>query len=114
MSIYKHSYRAYMGTLTPHWSRIVVLARYALAEAWSSKITIALFTFSMLPAIVYLVGIYLANNPLASALILRGNKTGLSIDAAYFLKMCSRVIAVHSALAWVLGFRRLAFESIRK
>lgn len=88
MSVYKHNYRAYTGTLTPLWSRIVVLARYALAEAWSSKITVALFTFSLLPAIVYLVGIYLANNPLASALILKGNgKIGLSIDAGYFLKM---------------------------
>lgn len=87
MSIYKHNYRAYTGTLTPHWSRIVVLARYALAEAWSSKITVALFTFSLLPAIIYLVGIYLANNPLASALVLKGNKSLFAIDAAYFLKM---------------------------
>ena len=87
MSIYKHNYRAYTGTLTPHWSRIVVLARYALAEAWSSKITVALFTFSLLPAIVYLVGIYLANNPLASALILKGNKSVFAIDAGFFLKM---------------------------
>jgi ABC-type transport system involved in multi-copper enzyme maturation permease subunit len=87
MSIYKHNYRAYTGTLTPIWSRILVLARYALGEAWSSKITVGLFTFSLLPVLVYLVGIYLANNPLASALILKGNKAALSIDAAYFLKM---------------------------
>jgi ABC-type transport system involved in multi-copper enzyme maturation permease subunit len=87
MSIYKHNYRAYTGTLTPIWSRIFVIARYALGEAWSSKITVGLFTFSLLPVVIYLVGIYLANNPLASALILKGNKSVFAIDAAYFLKM---------------------------
>ena len=65
MSIYKHEYRAYEGPVTPLWSRVGVLARYGFAEAWSSKITIGLFTLSMLPILVYLVLIFLANNPLA-------------------------------------------------
>jgi len=87
LSVYKHEYRAYTGRVTPHWSRVVVLARYGLAEAWSSRITIGLFTLSMLPLLVFLIGIYLANNPLARALIIRGNASGLSIDASYFLKV---------------------------
>jgi ABC-type transport system involved in multi-copper enzyme maturation permease subunit len=102
MSIYKHNYRAYTGTLTPIWSRIFVIARYALGEAWSSKITVGLFTFSLLPVVIYLVGIYLANNPLASALILKGNKAALAIDAPYFLKMlegqCWLALAI---TAWI-------------
>ena len=65
MSVYKHNYRAYTGRVTPLWTRILVLARYGLAEVWSSKITIGLFTLSFLPTIVFIILIYLANNPIA-------------------------------------------------
>ena len=73
LSVYKHDYRAYTGRVTPLWSRVLVLARYGLAETWSSKITIGLFTLSMLPSLVFLFMIYLANNPVARMLIMRGN-----------------------------------------
>ncbi len=85
MSVYKHDYRAYTGKVTPLWMRVVVLARYGLAEIWSSKITVGLFTLSLLPSIVFLILIYLANNPVARALIIRGNARGLAIDARFFL-----------------------------
>lgn len=84
MSIFKHEYRAYTGTLTPRWVRLGVIVRYALAEAWSSRIAVGLFTLSVLPVIVYLVGIYLANNPLAKMLIMRRNPV-LEINAGYFV-----------------------------
>ena len=88
MSVYKHDYRAYTGKVTPLWSRVLVLARYGLAEIWSSKITIGLFTLSLLPSIVFLILIYLANNPIARMLILRGNDAkDLAITAEFFLVM---------------------------
>jgi hypothetical protein len=85
LSVYKHDYRAYTGRVTPLWSRVVVLARYGLAEIWSSKITIGLFTFSLLPSIVFLILIYIANNPVARMLITRGNAQTLPINAGFFL-----------------------------
>ncbi len=86
MSVYRHNYRAYTGPVTPLWSRVLVLARYGLAEIWSSKITIGLFTLSLLPSIVFLVIIYLSNNPLARMLITRGNAPqGLAINGDFFL-----------------------------
>ena len=86
MSVFKHSYRAYTGRVTPLWSRVLVLARYGLAEVWSSKITIGLFILSMLPSIVFLIAIYLANNPLARMLITRSaNAHGPAINAEFFL-----------------------------
>ena len=87
MSVYKHTYRAYTGEVTPLWTRVLVLARYAFAEAWSSKITVALFTLSLLPIIVFLIVIYLANNPIARALIVKGNSAGLEVDARYFFQI---------------------------
>jgi ABC-type transport system involved in multi-copper enzyme maturation permease subunit len=63
-----------------------VLARYALAEAWSSKITVVLFTLSLLPFLVFLVGIYLANNPIAQLLVFKNSTRVLTVDASFFLK----------------------------
>jgi ABC-type transport system involved in multi-copper enzyme maturation permease subunit len=87
MSVYKHSYRAYSGKVTPLWTRVLVLTRYAFAEAWSSKITVALFTLSLLPTVVFLVIIYVANNPIARALIMKGGAREFAIDARYFLQI---------------------------
>jgi ABC-type transport system involved in multi-copper enzyme maturation permease subunit len=88
LSVYKHDYRAYTGRVTPLWTRILVLARYGLAEIWSSKITIGLFTLSMLPSIVFLILIYVANNPIARMLVLRGNdRQALNVNATFFLTM---------------------------
>jgi ABC-type transport system involved in multi-copper enzyme maturation permease subunit len=98
LSVYKHEYRAYTGPLTPLRTRVAVIVRYAFAEAWSTRITAALFTLSMAPVIVYLVGIYLANNQLARTLIMRGSPM-LTIDAGYFLK----VLETQSWLALVLA-----------
>jgi ABC-type transport system involved in multi-copper enzyme maturation permease subunit len=99
MSVYKHNYRAYTGKVTSLWARVGVLARYGWAEAWSSKITLALFTLSLAPLIVFLIGIYLANNPIARALILKGNSQGFAIDAGFFLKL----LEVQSWAALVLS-----------
>lgn len=102
MSIYKHDYRAYTGRLTPLWTRVLVLARYALAEAWSSKITVGLCTLSLMPPIVFVVILYFANNPLARALMLKASNTGLAVDAFLFLKIleiqCWFALAV---TAWI-------------
>lgn len=88
MSVYKHEYRVYSGKLTPLWARVGVVVRYALGEAWSSRVTVALFILSMLPVIVYLTGIFLANNSLAKMLVLRGNPI-LEINAGYFMRVLS-------------------------
>jgi ABC-type transport system involved in multi-copper enzyme maturation permease subunit len=86
LSIYKHEYRAYDGPLTAPLARLGVIVRYALATAWSSRVTVVLFTFSMLPVVVYLVGIYLANYPMLRMLIMRGNPM-FQINAGYFLNV---------------------------
>ena len=98
MSVNKNTYRAYTGSLTPPWMRVFVLARYGFAEAWSSKITVTLFTLSLLPIIVFLVGIYLANNPMAQLLILKNSRRMLTVDASFFLG----VLQVQSWIALVL------------
>src|ERR1700678_482819 len=110
MSVYKNTYRAYTGPVTPLWIRIYVLARYGFAEAWSSKITVALFTLSLLPFVVFLIGIYLANNPVAQMVILKNASRGLNVDAAYFLNMLQIQSWIALAItAWVAP-RLISFD----
>jgi ABC-type transport system involved in multi-copper enzyme maturation permease subunit len=86
MSVFLHEYRPYSGPTTPLWKRPVVLARYALSEAWASKITMVLFIAALLPCVVEMVIIYLANNPLARAIILRGSPA-LTVNETFFLNV---------------------------
>jgi len=87
MAVYKRNYTAYTGALTPVGTRVLVLARYAFEEAWSSKITVGLFIFCLLPCIVSLLVIYLADNPVARALVGARGPQVLAIDARFFLKI---------------------------
>lgn len=110
MSVYKHNYSAYTGKVTPLWTRVLVLARYGLAEVWSSKISIGLFTISLVPFIVFLVGIYLANNPIARFLITKGNSPGFAINGAFFLKMLEVQSWFALALASWIAPRLITFD----
>jgi len=99
MAVYKRNYTAYTGSVTAVGTRVLVLARYAFEEAWSSKITVGLFIFCLLPSIASLLVIYLANNPIARALVGGRGSDTLAIDAKFFL----RVLATQSWLALVLA-----------
>jgi ABC-type transport system involved in multi-copper enzyme maturation permease subunit len=99
MSVYKHDYRAYSGKVTSAWTRILVVARYGFAEVWASKITVALFIVCLVPPVLSLVAIYLANNPMARLLVGTRGPRILEIDASFFL----RVLTAQSWLALVLG-----------
>jgi ABC-type transport system involved in multi-copper enzyme maturation permease subunit len=112
MSVYKHNYRAYTGRVTPLWTRVLVLARYGLAEVWSSKISIGLFTISLAPFLVFLVGIYLANNPIARFLVTRGStpSPGFAINAAFFLRMLEVQSWFALALASWVAPRLITFD----
>ena len=79
MAVYRHNYRAYEGTLTPQWTRLFVLVRYALSEVWSSKITIGIATLSLLPNIIFMILLFLVNNPLARALIGKTTKDTVEV-----------------------------------
>ncbi len=109
MSVFEHDYRPYEGRLTPLGSRPLVLARYALHEAWSSKITIGLFVLALLPCLVQLVIIYVADNPIARALIMRGGPT-LTIGESFFLQALETQCWFALVLAAWIAPRLVSFD----
>lgn len=110
MAVYKRSYSAYTGKVTPAWTRIMVLARYALAEAWSSKITVGLFILAWLPCVLSLIGIYLANNPIARMLVGARGGQNIAIDAAFFLKILIGQCWLGLVLASWIAPRLITFD----
>lgn len=109
MSVFEHDYRPYEGRLTSLGSRPLVLARYALHEAWSSKITIGLFVLALLPCLVQLVIIYVADNPIARALIMRGGPM-LTIGESFFLQVLETQCWFALVLAAWIAPRLVSFD----
>ena len=109
MSVFNHDYRPYEGRLTPLGLRPLVLARYALNEAWSSKITIGLFVLSLLPCLVQLIIIYVADNPIARTLIMRGGSS-LTIGESFFLQVLETQCWFALVLAAWIAPRLVSFD----
>jgi len=102
MSIYKHTYRPYTGKVTPNQARIFALARYGLAEAWSTKVTTVLFVVCLVPLLGFLFTIYLSNNPAARLLMGNASSRVLAIDAKFFLNVLTTQSWMAMALAaWI-------------
>jgi len=110
MSVYKHNYRAYTGKLTPGWARIFVLARYGYQDAWSSKITVGIFILCLLPCLVFLFAIYLANNPMARLLLGNHAPRILAINAEFFLNLLYAQFGPALVLAAWIAPRLITFD----
>jgi ABC-2 type transport system permease protein len=62
MAVYERIWRRWEGTLTPlHW-RPAVVTRYALQEAFSSRIFTAFYALCLLPTLVGVFLVYLSHN----------------------------------------------------
>ena len=85
MAVYKRSYKAYSGPLTPDWSRFTVLTRYGLARLFDSRIFTAYTVFCFLPLLAGLVFVYFVHSSAAQMVL--GVKFGRQplIDNDFFL-----------------------------
>ena len=69
MAVYKRTYKAYRGALTPAWSRFVVLARYGLATLFNSRPFTAYTVLCLLPFLGGLIFIYVVHSTSVQALL---------------------------------------------
>jgi len=109
MSVFQHDYRPYDGPTTALWKRPLVLARYGLAEAWGSKITVGLAVLGLLPCVVDLVLMYLADNPVAKMLVVGGSKV-LEINEKFFFGVLETQCWFALVLAAWIAPRLVSFD----
>ena len=69
MAVYKRTYKAYTGAVTPHWSRFGVLARYGLKTLFNSRPFTAYAVLCLIPFLVCLVFIYVVHSASVQALL---------------------------------------------
>ncbi len=62
MAVYERTWRPYAGAVTPVRSRFLVVTRYALAQAFSSRLFTAFYAACFLPSLLGLFLIYLSHN----------------------------------------------------
>ncbi len=84
MAVYKRSYRAYTGPLTPVRWRWLAITRYSLADMFASRVTTLLFVICMLPPLVMALVIYMLNSDTARALM-NLRQTPMFINNRFFL-----------------------------
>lgn len=87
MAVYKRTYKAYGGALTPAWSRFTVLSRYGLSTLFDSRPFTAYTVLCFLPFIGGLAYIYVSNSPTVQALfgVQTGNAMAGLINNVWFL-----------------------------
>ncbi|HWR51240.1 MAG TPA: hypothetical protein VN428_09045 [Bryobacteraceae bacterium] len=62
MAVYKRLYQGYDGPLTPEWSRLLIIARYAYRNLFDSKLLITFFVVCFIAPVVAGIWIYLPHN----------------------------------------------------
>jgi ABC-2 type transport system permease protein len=85
MAVYKQSYRAYAGPLTPEWSRFFILPRYAFEEMRRSRFFTWFYLVAMLYPLFCAVLIYVEHNLSALKLLSANIGNLIPIDARFFL-----------------------------
>jgi ABC-2 type transport system permease protein len=103
MAVYERIWRRYEGGLTPLKWRATVITRYALHEAFSSRIFTAFYVLCLLPTLVAILAVYLSSNTelLASVQGLEGFVKGLTAVFVKFLFIWQAVPAY--LLAVIVG-----------
>jgi ABC-type transport system involved in multi-copper enzyme maturation permease subunit len=84
MAVYEHTYKPYLGEMTPAWSRFLIIPRHAFRSVFGSKLFIGFFCVCFLPILVAAIMIYLHHNPEALAIFSLATKDLLTINATFF------------------------------
>ena len=98
MAVYKRTYKAYAGPLTPSWSRFTVLSRYGFATLFQSRPFTAYTVLCMIPFLVGLVMIYILNSTSVQALLRMQSNGLISIDNVWFMGF----LGVEAFMAFIL------------
>jgi len=62
VAVYERSYKGYEGTITPEWSRFLVIPRYAAQQVFASKAFIVFSVLCFLYPLLCSIVIYIPHN----------------------------------------------------
>lgn len=85
MAVYKRTYRAYSGEITPRWSRFLILTRYSSRGIFASKILTALFVVCFFYPLICVAGLYLNHNVSVLSLLNVQSEQLFAVNGAFFL-----------------------------
>jgi ABC-2 type transport system permease protein len=84
MAVYEHTYKPYLGKLTPEWSRFLIIPRHAFRDVFKSKLFTAFFVICFTPLLIEAILIYLHHNVNALAILKVDVRELIPIDAFFF------------------------------
>jgi ABC-2 type transport system permease protein len=99
VAVYKRTYRPYSGPLTPHWSRFLVITRYAFEELMKSRGLVLAYTVGLAIPLGFAIFLYVNYNTGLLELLGIKAKQALTIDPRFFLAL----MGVESTLGFFLS-----------
>jgi len=84
MAVFEHTYKPYLGKLTPEWSRFLIIPRHAFRDVFKSKLFTAFFVICFAPLLIEAILIYLHHNVNALAILKVNVRELIPIDAFFF------------------------------
>ena len=98
MAVYKRTYKAYSGPLTPVWSRFTVLSRYGFASLFDSRPFTGYCILCCVPFLLGIAYIYTMHTPSVQSLLHMQMGKEFDIDRRFFVFM----LALQCGLGFVL------------
>jgi ABC-2 type transport system permease protein len=99
LAVYKKTYRPYEGRLTPGWSRLFVLTRYAFQDLRRSKFLTFFYIASFLYPLVCALILYLRHNASAITLLRVDTAKLITVNTTFF----AHLLGWQSMLAFFLA-----------
>ena len=103
MAVYEHTYKPYLGKLTPEWSRFLVIPRHAFRDVFKSKLFTAFFVVCFIPLLIEAILIYLGHNVNALAIMKINIRELIPIDASFFQTFVSLQASFAFFVALLVG-----------
>jgi ABC-2 type transport system permease protein len=99
MAVYKRTYKAYHGPLTPAWSRFTVLSRYGLSTLFNSRPFTAYTVLCFLPFLIGLAYIYIVHSAAAQAVLGIGKTIPGTVNNVWFVSF----LAIEAWMGFLLA-----------
>lgn len=84
MAVLERTYKRYQGTLSPEWSRFLIIPRHAFRGVFRSKLFTGIFALSFVWPLVCAILIYLRHNAEALAILQINVLQVIPIDGTFF------------------------------